>query len=116
MGLGTIEHGFFFIFGLIFGIFDDFSNIWIAPIVKKMKKSLPKIHFVMWQIAHTRKFDFGYYPLRHYIYSITPINYFLFSPLLEYGVLAVTCINEDMRENFTFREFSIQHKETEDVR
>jgi len=35
---------------------------------------------------------------------------------IEYGVLAVTCINEDIRENFTFREFSIQHKETEDVR
>merc|ERR1719433_1910258 len=35
---------------------------------------------------------------------------------IEYGVLAVTCINEDIRENFTFREFSIQHKETAEER
>ena len=35
-----------------------------------------------------------------------------------FGQLAVTCINEDIRENFVFREFSIQNldSETEEVR
>ena len=35
---------------------------------------------------------------------------------IEYELLAVTCINEDIRENFVFREFSIQHKDSNDVR
>ena len=35
---------------------------------------------------------------------------------IDYGLLAVTCITEDKRENFVFREFSIQHKENQEVR
>ena len=34
----------------------------------------------------------------------------------EYGVLSVTCIKQDKRENFVFREFSIKHSESDEVR
>ena len=72
---------------------------------------MPKIHFVMLQIPEN-----SISGITHSVIIYHPNKLFSFSLLLEYGVLAVTCINEDMRENFTFREFSIQHKETEDVR
>merc|ERR1719510_2868898 len=35
---------------------------------------------------------------------------------IEFGLLAVTCTNENVGENFVFREFSIQHTESEEVR
>ena len=35
---------------------------------------------------------------------------------IDYGTLAVTCIKEDAGDNFVFREFSILHKDSEEVR
>jgi tyrosine-protein phosphatase non-receptor type 4 len=35
---------------------------------------------------------------------------------VEYGDLSVCCSNEEVRDSLVFREFTIEHKETEEVR